>query len=353
VTWLGAVEQGSSAFFNPDGLEKGSSSREVGYRNMPEGTFLFEATVPELSRQPVDLITFDITENTRRSIHVVFGPSGRLWCATEYGTHVSVVSVDLSTWERQTDIRIGYSWSVPRALGILSAENIVTGEIAIATTDDCVPLNQVDLARFIFDDLSDDVASFAFSDRIEPVGYVDGVGGDTVIRTQDGELPIQELTAGTKLWTDSGKLARVLAVVERQVPNVGLMRMHRLRRPFEQLTRSTTLSQGCQIMTSGTDADYLFGEQYVFVRAGEVTPFLSSTYKSQQLVTARWSLVVEGGEAVEANGIFLSSATCHHSIDAHKFTALRDVEHASLPRQTASKSLESFEAIALLSGRYR
>ena len=360
--WLGARATDRAAVYNPNGLEAGAYDGKVPARLLSSGTIVVETFFPDAFEQPLDLIDFERWDGERRSIHFLLGPNGRLWCATEKGTTLSVMSLDLSHWSKQIPIRLLYEWDCRRGKQFLGAENLETGALAGNTADRPVPLREDDLARCLYahgtNAVSDAVGCFAFSDRCEPIGYSDGIDGDALVETEHGPLSPRYLKVGTLVRSYDGDLVPLVGMAHTTLPTFGEMRGLHLRRPFQKLRAGLRLGRRAQIVTDGADASYLFGADRLTTAALHVAPFVRAPQDDRAFLATRYALVLEAPAAFDVNGIGVLPvirvpAPRGDILHRHSSLAHVPLSHVPLPHADHPATLLAHEAQALFSARYR
>ncbi|TNE63438.1 MAG: hypothetical protein EP336_17610 [Rhodobacteraceae bacterium] len=358
MAWLGAGATDRKPVYNPLGLDKGLSRAKVPARRISQGSLLLETAIPDQFRQPLDLLTFERFERFRRSLHMVLGPNGRLWLAIESDLALSVLSLDLSDWRKDSPIRILYGWDLSRARCWLGAECLDTGEMKSVTGAEPAAIHEEDLARVLFavgePSLAPDVGCFAFADHIEPLGYAEGLAPGALVETEYGPRAIEDLSPGTLIATQTGGLSPLLANVRSTLPAVGQMTPLRLRRPFQNLRQTLEATPRCEIVTQGIDTSYLFGAEHVSVRAMHIAPFLPGACPCLNLLSTRHNLVLAEHSAYRVAGIAVMPLARNHHAEHGAATRLSHLETDDIPARTGSgpASLLRHEAIALLSERY-
>lgn len=362
MAWLGAGAADQKPAYHPRGLHLGASADRVRARPLARGTVLLEVAIPDQFNQPLDLIDFLRPSSPRRSLHMVLGPNGRLWLASEQGQDIAMKSLDLSIWPKETLIRISYSWDIGEKTCWLSAEHIETGELTATSAPCTTPLHEGDLARVLFavggPSLSSEVISFAFADHIEPLGLTEGLAAGALVDTEYGPRAIETLETGTLIPTHAGGLSRLIGVVASRLPNVGHMRMLRLQRPMHNLTQTLQATPRLEIVSSGVETNYLFGTEHVTVQAGNLAELqcLPGAERPAYVRTA-YNLVLSKSQAFSVSGVHVLPITRPNmsGITPENGPVSRIAVH-DLPRvperDTALFCLRRHEAIALLADRY-
>ncbi|WP_434289873.1 Hint domain-containing protein [Celeribacter sp. SCSIO 80788] len=358
MAWLGAGATDRKPVYNPLGLDKGLSRAKVPARRMALGSLLLETTIPDQFRQPLDLLTFERFDRFRRSLHMVLGPNGRLWLAIESDTALSVLSLDLSDWRKDSPIRILYGWDLARATCWLGAECLDSGAVKSVTAAEPAAIHEEDLARVLFavegPALAPDVGCFAFADHVEPLGYAEGLAPGALVETEYGPRAIENLRPGTLIATQTGALSPLLANIRSTLPAVGQMAPLRLRRPFQNLRQTLEATPRCEIVTQGIDTSYLFGAEHVTVRAMHIAPFLPGASPCLNLLSTRHNLVLADHTPYRVAGIAVMPLARNHRAEHGASTRLSHLKADDIPARdgTGPASLLRHEAIALLSERY-
>jgi|GEM_PF-6222567 hypothetical protein len=358
MAWLGATATDRNPVYNPLGLDKGISHTKVPSRRLTRGGLLLETIIPDQFRQPLDLLTYERFDRFRRSLHMVLGPNGRLWAAIESDRALSVLTLDLSAWRKDSPIRILYGWDLADATCWLGAECLETGEIKSVAGSEPAALHEGDLARVLFAvdgaSLASDVGCFAFADHIEPLGYTEGIAPGALVETEYGPRPIERLTPGTLIVTQSGVLSPLLANISATLPAVGQMSPLRLRRPFQNLRQTLEATPRCEIVTHGVDTSYLFDAEHVTMRAMHIAPFLPGSRPCLSLLSTRHNLVLADHDPYRVAGIAVMPLSRNHCAEHRTLTRLSHLKTDDIPMRNATSpaTLLRHEAIALLSERY-
>lgn len=361
VSWIGAKARGQHATFNPNGLQKTAFAGAVPRHLMPRGTVVVETLFPDQFNQPLDLIDYERWHKYRRSMHMVLGPNGRLWFANEQGVNLMMTSLDLSSCQKDTPIRISFSWDAYQNRSWLSAEDMETGQIYSKTIDTAYPIPMDDLARILFSkdrqSVTPAVSTLLLSDRVEKLGYASGLSAGALVDTENGPTPIEHLTQGDLIGTHDSGLTPLVALIKTEVPNFGAYRSVELRRPFQHLTQTLSVSKDVNVLTDGVDTEYQFGCESVSVRAEHIAPFVPRSQIDCAPMVTRYHLILQQPSAFRVAGVsVLSMVATHNTHDAnlHAHTRLSHLDARTFPhtQNSTPRQLLEHEATALLSDRY-
>ncbi|WP_170162766.1 Hint domain-containing protein [Pacificibacter maritimus] len=347
--------------FDPNGLKDAPFSGVIPRNNMPRGTIVIETTFPDQFSQPLDLIDYEHWQGFRRSLHMVLGPNGRLWVACEQGVNLMMSSLDLSDCVKDSPIRISFSWDIAQQKSWLSAEDLKSGQLYSKTLDCAVPSAIDDFARILFstDDtvVTPAVSAIFVSTKVENIGYRSGLGAGALVETEWGPTPIEQVKAGDLVVTHAGDLVPVVALIKTEVPNFGRFQGVDLRRPFQNLSQTLSVSQDTYIMTDGVDVEYEFGHEFVSLRANHIAPFLPRASSKGAPVALRYQLLFSSDLAYRVAGISVHALSVVHDLrdkPLHRRTQLSHVSPVAIDQidTKPTRKLLSHEATALLSGRY-
>ncbi|MFT6527753.1 MAG: hypothetical protein ACJAXG_001705 [Celeribacter sp.] len=361
MSWIGARARGQHAIFDPCGLQKASFTGTVPRRLMPRGTIVIEALFPDKFNQPLELINYERWHKYRRSMHMVLGPNGRLWFANEQGVNLMMTSLDLSSCHKDTPIRISFSWDAYQKRSWLSAEDIGTGQIYSQTIDTAYAIPMDDLARVLFSkdrpSLTSAVSTFLISNQVEKLGYTSGLCAGALVDTENGPTPIEKLAPNDLIVTQDAGLTPLVTLVQSKMPNFGGHRSVELRRPFQNLTQTLSVSKDTHILTGGADTEYQFGCETVSVKAEHIAPFAPRSQIYCAPLATRYHLMLQNLGSFRVAGIAVLSLTPQHDTNNAEVHARTRLSHltpqrlAQLQTHTPRFLLEH-EATALLSDRY-
>lgn len=111
------------------------------------------------------------------------------------------------------------------------------------------------------------VRVLAFADQVCPVPLPAGLHEGTLVRTQAGYVPVQDLNIGDRLVTGSGFTLPIRHLVRQSLPMVGLSRGVRLRAPYFGLQDDLICAPNYKLLLSDERAEYMFGREKLFVEA--------------------------------------------------------------------------------------
>jgi Hint domain-containing protein len=264
-----------------------------------QGSLVVETRFDPARNQPQILISLahDLPWPCRIALQI--SETGQLCWLHRQGpmnsTGCSRGALDLNLLTQPDRLRISYSWDAPARSAWLTALDLDTGQALTTPVADPAPLLLRDLARILLDPashlghsataahpveftgvridnqtgrhLGPDLRLIALSDQVEPALMAPTLAGDTLIDTEYGARPVRDLHPGDLICLAGGDIAPLRALVARQLPASGWFAPVELQAPFFGLRQSICVAQDHQLLLTGPDADYLFGESHHLVKA--------------------------------------------------------------------------------------
>jgi hypothetical protein len=247
-----------------------------------------------------------------------------------------------------------YGWDAPARMGVLAA--YLPDRDLLFQTDIVAPVppNLRDLGRMMDagqgSSLAPDVTFAAVADHMAPIGPLPGLGGQVRIETPDGAVPIGLLRCGDVVNTVGGDPACVVWVGAVDLPARGRFAPLTLRAPYHGLNADMTVRPDQRLHLSGSDIEYLFGQEEVLAAIRHLEDGRSVLRAPEVAVVRYHQLVLDRHAVIRANGAMLESldiaplladpARLRHSI-------VSEVPVAMLPRGASLPQpvLRDFEAM--------
>ena len=208
-------------------------------------------------------------------------------------------------------IRLTVSWDAPRRFGITSVEYLGDPTIVQAEMTQPLPLPIADLERIVKTTgsvhVDHGVTLIAVSDRIESVGLDPSLASGTLIATDTGPRPIEQLVAGDMVLTEQSGLQPIRWILSRQVPAAGSFAPIRLRAPYLELDRDIIVAPHQRMMLHGGATEYLFGQDCVMVAAADFLGHASAqTAPGMGLITYH-QIILDQHECLQLAGAWGAS----------------------------------------------
>lgn len=356
--WIG-VNDFASPTLTPEGGRPTALSRARTSPDalIPTGSFVVET--PFVSDpEGVVLLSHSVGGDWGFAIDLSLLPGGRQACLSLQQRHSKCVTrLDLPALDARARLRFTVTWEAPRRTGMLTLEDLDTGTLRQAAISAPPPLQAAvlgelaqDRAHECFDPA---VTLFAVSDRIEPVGLMPGFAAGTRIETEHGPRLIETLRRGDMVLTGTGELRPIRWLTTREVPRKGGFAPVRLRAPFFGLEHDLRLAQDHRIAVSGTEAEYLIGEDQVMVEARHLLASRSAVLEAAPGLMRYYQILLDTHETLHANGGWSESQFVPRdglTAELLAATPLADLTMAALPRHSriTSPTLREFETVALV-----
>ena len=264
--------------------------------------------------------------------------------------------LDLGIQPGLETLRLSFAWDCARGWAELAQDRSETASILAvpASIPPSLPWQNVTRNRAIT--LADGVVYVAISDDVEPLGPAPAITAGTPVTTAHGLIPVEALRCGDLVMTTSGDLVPVLYKTARRVPTRGRFAPYRLRAPYLELKHDIIVGGDQHIEMRGSDVEYTFGKEAVFVAAKSLAngyaarleptgPFV--TY--HQIVLPTHDSILVAGAALES--LYVGRLRRH----AGQLTRsiLRKAHRNQLPEHAGIRhpALRRFDTIALLDQR--
>lgn len=147
----------------------------------------------------------------------------------------------------------------------------------------------------------------AIASQIEPLGPMPALTAMTPVLTRDGYVPVSQLQRGQVVLTGHDVWSPVLHVVKHTVPARGRFAPIRLRAPYLELKHDIVVSADQKVELRGTEVEYCFGKEAVYVRARALSNgFAAHSEPSGPFVTY-YHVVLPSHDSLEIAGTCLES----------------------------------------------
>ena len=327
---------------------------------MIRGSLVIELRLPNTQRpEPLVLFAQDGDWPTKLALRAV--PGGGLNLVLEQSGTLGHWTPNPTEAGRTDVLRLTYSWDAPRRWGRLALERADGGQAQIINLKEPRPWRLADLKALLqhgpFRFVSTDVQYLALSDQVEPVGPMPSLSENTPIATPQGYQPLASLQRGDLVLTGDGATVPVLHALKREMPTVGTFQPIRLRAPYFGLLQDIDVASSQRLVLSGSEVEYLFGQQSVLVPACHLLATHTAyrpkidkpTMTYMQLVLPDHDAPLAGGAVVES----LFIGRLRRDRTRLEASLLSGLDRSSLPEHGQSKYpvLRSFDATVLAERR--
>ena len=358
MTWIGVTDP-SGGWFSLAGTRALGAFDTAPDRLSPRGSLMIEARNAGGSR-PQILLAFDRPHPWPGDLSLQALPDGSIvLIEAQQGDTASAVLTCPYT-DRSDILRLTYSWDAPRRSGRLTVERPEPGTTHSADLAGAHPMLTSDLRDIMTRPrrrrMDRGVIFAAVSDRVEPVGPMPGLTGETPILTDRGERPVRDLRRGDVIVTDRGDRVPVLQHIRRTVPARGSFRPIRLRAGYFGLSRDIVVAPYQQLVMRGSDVEYMFGPEAVLAPARHLVNNVSAVpARGPEMVTFH-QLLLPGHETLVAAGCVVESlfvGRLRRKPDRLAASILAPFERSLLPEhaQPVWPVLKPFEAVTLATER--
>ena len=364
MAWIGLSDQ-SEARFALSGLGADAGRAETArLTNDPSalltrGSIVIEAQLSPYGN-PQMLLSWRRNHVWESAFSVQAIPGGGIVLVVQQGDDVFHAALRHEVATAGEAVRITYSWDAPGRWARLAVEDIGGGNVAMTVLKSPKPLLLGDLLAVVRDPLQrhvdNDVRFFAVSTEIEPIGPLPSLTAQVPILTPYGYRMAGQLKRGDRVVTLGGEIAPVLEVVKRVVPARGAFRPVRLRAPCFGLRQDIIVGPDQRMVISGSDVEYMFGEERVLVPARHLVNGIAAQYCPGGITATYHQLILPQHQAVVAAGAALETlflGRIRRKPEALEASLLAGMDRNALPEhgRSAYPVLKKFEAITLAQKR--
>ena len=356
MSWIG-LRDGSEGVLNPAGLGQPNLANAPDPDTLLTSGTLFIECSYEPGPLPVNILRLFARDPWPSGLTLCLDTDGTLRLLMRHGArHLSRdLATDLQVSE--SVLQISYTWDCPARRGTLTLYVPDRGTLFQTDVSAPFPLTLRDATRLMADHTlckADPSLHFAaVSDSVDPAGPMPAIGARGSIKTPSGETPIDTLRPGEFVSTAQGDVAQVRWVGSQVLPARGRFAPCLLRAPYHGASADLLLGRDQRICLSGSDVEYLFGEERVSAamhhmidhRAVLAIDPAPQTVRYYHVLLDRHAVMVVNGAPVESfdvSALLADPGVLPHSV-------LRDLPPELRPVQSdlALPVLRGFEALTL------
>ncbi|MBV7379870.1 Hint domain-containing protein [Maritimibacter dapengensis] len=271
MSWIGMTDHDRN-LFNPAGIGAPvDNSVNAGHDILTQGTLVAETQFIATAGSNQTVLHYRRDKEWLRELIMELTADGRLRMFFRQGGATFDAEIDFPAPERDTRIRLYYSWNGPERWARLAVKIVETGAFYIKKVRDPLPMPMLDALTIMRNGKATAIASntvfVAISNEIEPVGLSAGITAGTPVETPSGAVPVERLRLGDHVRTATSGVRPVRWITKRTVPALGAFRPVRLRAPFFGLSQDILVAPDHRIRVDGADAEYMLGTDEVLLEA--------------------------------------------------------------------------------------
>jgi hypothetical protein len=185
-----------------------------------------------------------------------------------------------------------------------------------------------------------------------------GLDTTALIATPKGDRPLGALRAGDRVFDSDGVPRRVRWAGSVTLPAAGAQAPLRLRAPYHGLTADMQLAPDQRLLLSGSEVEYLFGQERVSTAVRHLADRHSvAPASSDAPVVTYGQVLLDTPAAILANGAAVESFDAQPLFSAPRLvtnSVLADLPRADWPKRTGGVApvLRAYEALSLKEPRY-
>ncbi|PYG31120.1 Hint domain-containing protein [Pelagimonas varians] len=310
--------------------------------------------------RPHSLLSYARSEPWVGGISIQVLSGGAIGVNVTQGAKVFEAAAKYNPLAQDEAVRVTFSWDCARGFGQIAVERPTGQTVEVTTTTAPPPMLLEDLRNLVqrrhLVSIDPDVAFFAVSDAIEPVGPMPSLLAQVPVLTPTGYRPVADLQCGDTVKTRTSGVVPVLHRVSRVVPALGSFQPVRLRAPYFGLKRDVLVAPHQRLVIGGSDVEYIFGRDAVLVPAMSLVNGFAAAFEDGLQMVEYHQLLLPGNEPVIAAGTELESlyvGQLRRRAGPLRQSLLSQVPRNLVPEHTSTglKVLGAFEAMTLADAR--
>jgi hypothetical protein len=361
MRWLGLRHRHDAAF-SPGGLHGRDRALPPAEDSLvTRGTVLAEVAL-KLADRPINLVRYSVLDPWPANLSLVQDPGGTFHLLMRQGPRHLSTALHTRLAGRTDRIILTYTWDAPARYGVLAAYVPETRELWQVPVPGPFPMTLRDLRRMTREAtacrLADGVRHVALGRGTCPIGPMPGLDTAALIATPDGDRPLGALQAGDRVLDTDGVPRCVRWAGSVTLPAVGAQAPLRLRAPYHGLNADMQLAPDQRLLLSGSEVEYLFGQERVSTPVRNLADRHSVAPASPEApVVTYGQVLLDTPAAILANGATVESFDAQPLFSAPRLvnnSVLADLPRADWPDRTGGVTpvLRAYEALSLKEPRY-
>lgn len=362
MTWI-AISDHDNFHHSSVGLGQNTAGADLidpsGDTLLTRGSLVIETRLPVIQR-PRHLLYYSRTGAWPMHLSLQAVPGGGLTLILDQGGEILHRTINHSETGRTDVLRITYAWDSKARWGQVALERTDRDHVLLVPVPAPRPIRAEDALALVRPGsdryVAPEVLYVALSSDIEPVGPMPSLMPDTPVATPDGYRAIKDMRRGDTVVTPNGDIVPVLRVLSRQVPAMGCFAPVRIRAPYFELKRDIVIAPSQRLVLSGSEVEYLFGQESVLVAARHLAASSGAMPEHVGPVVTYWQLLLPRHEALVAGGTVTESlfiGRLRRKKPELAASILANLDRAHLPEHGRSvyPVLHAFEAVILAERR--
>lgn len=356
MSWIAIAQPGEAGWVCPQTFGGDSGPRA---QLIPKGTIMIETRLSPDAR-PQTLLAYERAHPWQGAISLQAIPGGGVVLILNQGGDIFHTVLEHGQPGRTDTLRVTFSWDSPARWGRLVLERPESDSIDMVVTPAPPPIMLEDIdtmaRRSQLVQMDSDVVFFAVSTKIEPVGPMPALAGNTPIEVPGGYTRIDDLKSCDQVLVAHDHAVPVLHKVSRIVPALGSFQPVRLRAPYFGLMQDVIVAPDKRLVIGGSEVEYNFGQEAVLVPARHLINGYAARWEQGHRLVRYVDLMLPGHEPLCAAGTEVDSlyvGRLRRKPELLNATLLADCRPELMPEHGRSSFpvLKPFEAITLAEAR--
>lgn len=295
--------------------------------DLSHGTVRFDMSLRGELQVPV--ILWQGRTGTARDLRIICRPNGTV--CVEQGAFV--FETDAGFLFSREPLVLHYSWDKLGKTGQLALTNGQTGNRVTAHTGSIAPGSLAEIIPETPGPMVSvayaGVANHPLTDKPLP-----GLAGTTRVQTPNGLMPVADLQPGMSVLTQSGEEQTIRWIGQTELLARGPTAPIRLRAPYFGLTEDITVSRNQKLLLTGSEVEYLFGEEQVLARVEDIRRASAAQISLDRPMLTTYHVLLDDHDCLLAGRCALDTALLSDVLTATGKSASRLSEPDRTPAWT-------------------
>ena len=356
MSWIGLRDR-KRGYFNEAGLGEASAAPVNLNGLLPKGSLLMSfALGADLAGRATTIVEQASTSPWPSTIKISLTKAGDLQFQQTQGDRVCQATLPVGLTSRCQEVILTYTWNAPARRAMLSVEIGDTGETHFTHVANPHPLSLRDAIMLTRNPggckLTTGYDFLAVADHNIPHGPLPALCRKTLVPTPKGLVSAGTLRQGDLIIAQDGLTAQIRWTGALTLPSRGRFAPVTARAPFFGATRDLTVASHQRMELSGTEVDYLFANDRVSVRIGDLPSHIVKRTTPQKLTTTYCQFLLDRPTTVKTGGLSIEPLDATPLIQNPALRALsilRDLPSEMMPTRSnqGAPMLQGIETLTL------
>ena len=295
--------------------------------DLSHGTIRFEMTLRGELQVPA--ILWQGRTGTARDLRIICRPNGTV--CVEQGAFL--FETDAGFLFSREPLLLHFSWDRLGKTGQLVLTNGQTGNRIVTHTGSIAPNSLAEIVPETPGPMVS-VAYAGVANHPLPDTSLPGIAGDARVQTPTGPMRVADLQPGMCILSQSGEEQTIRWIGQTDLLARGPSAPIRLRAPYFGLTEDIVVSRNQKLLLSGSEVEYLFGEEQVLARVEDIRRASAAQICLEQPMVTTYHVLLDDHDCLLAGRCALDTALLADVLEATGKSSARLADPDRVPAWT-------------------